>query len=248
MIRAVFVDVDGTVVDSEPRNRRAIEAVALIGGHRIMPEDWNTLAGQGDSIIWGHLSDINPSLKDVFHTAASFEQACTNAKLINIKDVRAIPETLAVLALFRENKLDIAPVSNSITPDAMASLKHSGYEEADFAFCLFRDELQRIGLRAKPHPDPYQEALRRMDAFMAARDGDAHKPLKPHECLILEDSKTGGRSGLHAGMHTVQMTNETPALDDDEVLEMTSKHKGVYKALERHELYVYCQTLLAPKP
>lgn len=247
-IRLVLVDVDGTVVESEPRNRRAIEDVAKKGGHYIQPQDWNTLAGQGDGVIFEQLAAIKPELRTVFNGAAGFELACVFAKLEHINDVKKINETAEALALFRENALDIVPVSNSVTADAGASLKHAGYDvENDFTFHLFRDEFEALGLRSKPYPDPYLEALRRANEIMAARSsvkGETFIPVNADECLILEDSKTGARAGLSAGMHVIQMIDESPALDENEALEMIETHNSVYKPMSRAELVPYCRTLV----
>ena len=198
-IRAVFVDVDGTTADTEPRNRRAIEEAARIGGFHIKKEDWNHLAGQGDSIIWEMIANEKPDFKDVFNTGVAFERACLNAKLDRIHEVKKIDETAEAIQLFRENAVDIAAVSNSIRRDAQASLRHSGYTDKDFVFELFRDDLREAGLRAKPYPDPYIEALRRLNeklAGEAAAKGVAFTPITPAECVVLEDSKTGARAGL----------------------------------------------------
>ena len=59
-IKALFMDVDGTAVLSEERNREAIEHVAEQGGHTIRPEDWDYLAGAGDEVIWEKICQKNP--------------------------------------------------------------------------------------------------------------------------------------------------------------------------------------------
>jgi beta-phosphoglucomutase-like phosphatase (HAD superfamily) len=250
MIKAVFLDVDGTIVDTEPRNRRAIEDVARIGGYHIHPDEWEVLAGKGDTVIWEQLVSTKPDLRAVFNTAASFERGCLNAKLLRISDIRKIEETSQAIALFKENSLDMAAVSNAIGPDAMASLEQSGYKEDDFVFTLFRDDLRAAGLQAKPYPDPYLEALRRQNERLRARAesrNESFTEIKPSECLVLEDSHTGARSGLSAGMHVIQMTDEMPALDDEESRNMVGAYHAAYKPLRRSELVDYCKSLMTPR-
>ena len=230
-IRAVFLDVDGTTVDSEQRNRRAIEEVSRIGGHKIQPRDWDYLGGQGDNVIWSLIAGFQPDFTTVFNTAASFERACLNAKLDRIHEVRKIDEVFDAITLFRRNGIRIAPVSNSITLDAMASLKHAGYSRDDFMFCLFRDDLAKKGLRAKPFPDPYEEALRMMNAALkedAASAGEKFVEITPAECLIFEDSKTGVRAGLAAGMQVLHITDEGSLLDESELEQLQVSHGGKY--------------------
>ncbi|HTK85111.1 MAG TPA: HAD family phosphatase [Patescibacteria group bacterium] len=251
VIRAVFADLDGTTVDTEARNRRAIEAEALKGGYKFKPRDWDTLAGQGDGIIWEKLAQRRPSIKKKFATAADFVQAVLDGKLARIDEVKKIEETGEALSLFKNHVEIVAAVSNANEPDAKASLDKAGYSTSDFAFCMFREDIDRAGLRAKPYPDPYIEALRRANEMLAAEAKREHRefiPIKPEECLVLEDSKTGVRAGLAAGMHVIQMTNETPALDDAEAETFINTHGGTYHPLDRSELVTRCYTLLGQPP
>ncbi len=185
----------------------------------------------------------------MFNTGVAFELACLNAKLDRIHEIKKIDETAEAIQIFRDNAIDIAAVSNSIRRDAQASLRHSGYTDKDFVFELFRDDLREAGLRAKPHPDPYIEALRRLNAklaFEAAAKGETFVPIKPSECVVLEDSKTGARAGLAAGMNTIQMTDESPGLDAEEATEMETRYNGNYFPVSRAGLVPQCRSLLAP--
>jgi beta-phosphoglucomutase-like phosphatase (HAD superfamily) len=252
-IRAVFLDVDGTTVDTEPRNRKAIELAASLGGHKIQKEDWNHLAGQGDDKIWAQIASEKPDFTTVFNNAVSFQTACMYAKLKLIEDVHRIEETASAIELFRENKVDMAPVSNSIKGDAGASLKQAGYKKSDWTFSLFRDEIQAMGLQPKPAKDPYIEAMKRMSEVLRKRaeaEGTLaeFKELTPEECLVLEDSFTGARAGLNAGMHTIQMTDETPALPEFDVQGLEMQNGGHYYPIRRAELVDQCKTLLSIQP
>jgi HAD superfamily hydrolase (TIGR01509 family) len=57
--------------------------------------------------------------------------------------------------------------------------------------------------RCKPAPDSYRLALERLNA----RPGSAGSPLRPEECLVLEDSRGGVTAAREAGMHVVAVTN-----------------------------------------
>ena len=246
-IRMVFLDVDGTTVDSEQRNRRAIEEAARVGGHKIQSKDWDHLGGNADGIIWSLITQFKPDFKKVFNDAASFEQACLNTKLDRIHEVKKIEEVFDAINLLRRNDIPVAPVSNSITSDALASLMHAGYAQEDFLFCLFRDDLARKGLRAKPYPDPYEEALRMTNGRLkAAADaaGEAFTPITPSECLIFEDSKTGARAGLAAGMSVLHILDDALPLDADEVEQMEARHNGKYIMVRRTGILNTCKELL----
>ncbi|MCU0243071.1 MAG: HAD family phosphatase, partial [Vicinamibacteria bacterium] len=52
----------------------------------------------------------------------------------------------------------------------------------------------------KPHPEPYLEAMRRLDAS-----------LTPDECVVIEDSVAGVMAGLAAGMKVAAIAHSYPA-------------------------------------
>ena len=229
--KVILSDVDGTIVNNEPRNRGAIETVSRVGGHIIKKDDWNVLAGKGDSIIWELIAKESPSLTEVFTTANTFEIACLNEKINRIDEVQKIPEVIKAFKLFRNKDLPIAAVSNSVANDAMASLRHVGYSEDDFITTLFRDEVQRIGLKPKPYPDPYLEALKRVNALLEEGALSAETPfelIRPDQCIVLEDSGNGVRAGLAAGMTVIQMIDESPALDRSEIEQAKAKYNCEY--------------------
>lgn len=246
-IKAAFVDVDGTAVNTELRNRRAIESVASIGGHNIEQEDWNSLGGQGDGDIWGMISKETPDLMKIFNSAASFELACLNAKLMRVDEIKKISETEEAIQLFKASNIGVAAVSNSITGDVEASLKAAGYSlEKTFNFCLFRDVLREKGLRSKPHSDPYLHARDMMDGILKENAGKNHTPLQHSECLVLEDSKTGVRSGLSAGMNVIHLIDESGSLDSNEVKQTLARHQGAtYSPVPLSQLVKKCKQALA---
>ncbi|PJB70817.1 MAG: hypothetical protein CO093_06675 [Alphaproteobacteria bacterium CG_4_9_14_3_um_filter_47_13] len=250
--RLALYDVDGTIVDSEPRNRKAIETVARIGGYSIQKNDWDFLTGQGDAIIWELLVKEKPELKQVFNTASSFERACLNEKINRIAEVKKLPEVDKSIKYFKEKNLEVAVVSNSVTGDATASLSYAGYQEKDFITSLFRDALRDAGLRAKPHPDPYLEALRRVNEILKQKkqeQGEEFIEITPAECLVLEDSKTGVRAGMAAGMTVIQITDENMPLDKNEAEQIQATHNGLYYPMKRAELMKFCKDILTlPAP
>lgn len=241
MIRAVFADVDGTLVRTEHRNRRAIEQAAKAGGHTIAESDWDHLAGTNDAFIFEKLREKTPNIARVFATAAHFEQACLNLKLANIGEVEILPETRKVLDLFRAKGMNnIASVSNGTRADSGASLSYVGYnlgEEGDFCFSIFRDDMARKGVAPKPDPGSYLWALGKMNKKLnraAAETGRSFEEIKPEDCLVLEDSRSGARAGILAGMHVVQLTDESPPLASEDI------RTGYYNTVQRHNVIDLC--------
>lgn len=238
-IRSGFFDVDGTTINNERRNRRAIEMVASVGGHEIQPDDWNRLAGHPESKIWHMIAEDSPQLRDVFTSAASFETGCLNMKLKFIDQIERSEEIATVIQLMRSANIPSATVSNSIAADAGHSLKHVGYTPHDFLFQIFRDDIEKMGKKSKPYPDPYLLALDMLNERLAARateTGNPFEPVKPPECLVFEDTRTGVTAALSAGMHVIHITDECAPLDSVSIERLQNAHGGVYHPCRRENL------------
>jgi beta-phosphoglucomutase-like phosphatase (HAD superfamily) len=60
--------------------------------------------------------------------------------------------------------------------------------------------------RGKPEPEIFLTALERLNAAL-----DSNDPIRPAECLVIEDSKEGIRGARRAGMKCLAVTNSHPA-------------------------------------
>ena len=88
--------------------------------------------------------------------------------------------------------------------------------------------------RGKPDPEPFLLTLERLNKS----DGIAAAPILPNECLVIEDSIPGIRSGKTAGMkvlavantHAIGVLNEadalTPGLDQVNLQELGGRLWG----------------------
>ena len=171
-----------------------------------------------------------------------------NAKLLRINEVNVIPETKEAIELLKQTGIGIAAVSNSITGDAGASLTAAGFSLTEtFNFCLFRDELRDLGLQAKPSPDPYNHARKVMEQKIQASSANENKdPLLASECLVFEDSKTGVRAGLAAGMNVIHLTDESGPMNQAEVTKALAEKPGAtYHPVTRRELVATCKKLMS---
>lgn len=212
--KAVLIDVDGTAVLSEQRNREAIEAVARQGGFTILPEHWNEFAGGGDEVIWQKIVDRFPDLKNSYETAESFEQACNAAYAERIEQVKANPAILEIVADAKARGMMVAIVSNSLKEVVDLNLRHTKYPVDDMDTMVCKDQVREKGMKTKPAPDPYVIALANLNKIRAEQGQEL---LTADECIILEDSGTGARAGLDFGAVVVQVTDESGPLPHAEV-------------------------------
>jgi phosphoglycolate phosphatase len=63
------------------------------------------------------------------------------------------------------------------------------------------------GLKHKPAPDCYQRAL---ELLNEKRQASRQLPLRPTECLAIEDAPPGIEAARAAGMRTMGVTNTVP--------------------------------------
>ena len=85
-----------------------------------------------------------------------------------------------------------AAVTNAPRPNALMILEGIGLA-ADFATVVIGPECSN----AKPHPEPYLAAMRKLG-------------LQPEDCVALEDSPTGATAAVAAGVHTIGiLTSQT---------------------------------------
>ena len=102
-----------------------------------------------------------------------------------------LTETLAKLRA--SHGLKAALVSNNPVQRALCAMRYAANGQGDVLAALLGTRLFEAGDRQKPLPDPYLRAM--------AQLGTA-----PQDCFIIEDSVTGTRAGVAAGVMTFGFT------------------------------------------
>ena len=182
-LAAVLWDMDGLLVDSEPLWTLAeIDLAEQLGG------SWDdelkaAIAGTRLDVAvptilshYGHPSDPET-------VARASQQLLSRMVALYGEDpplLEGVPELLAAVA---EQGVPQALVSSSYRVLVDAVLAH-GY--GPFALTISGDEV----VHGKPHPEPYLVAAARLE-------------VDPADCVVLEDSSSGVRSGLAAGCAVV---------------------------------------------
>lgn len=225
-LKALLIDVDGTAVNCEPRNRSVIEDIAMAAGFEIQPHHWERFAGTSHDYIWQHLSgeiadfpEGRPSFKDTFPNASEFELACEAGYKKRMEEIEVNPKVLKIVRDFLSQSKPVIAVSNTNTAAITRALKHTKYPVSEFVALCGRDQVVEAGLKPKPAPDPYQHALEKINLSLETA-GAAR--ITPQDCLVLEDSKTGVRSALQFGGNVIQITDYASPLPDSEIFDLTS--------------------------
>lgn len=191
-LQAVLFDVDGTLCDSDPLHFHAFREMLLeIGYNGGVPvtEEWysENMAGAHNDDVAKFLfpDDLERGLKFCEDKEAMFR------KLAQEK-LKAIDGLYKVKKWIEDRGLKRAAVTNA--PKLNAEMMISTVGLSDFFDCVI---LGSDCEHAKPYPDPYLKAL------------DILKVSKDHT-FIFEDSFSGIKAGVAAGMSVVGLKTRNP--------------------------------------
>lgn len=181
MLAAIFYDLDGTIVNTDPLHFRVWQALLREHGIDIDEEFYkNRMSGR-----------LNPAIvQDLFPEFSSEEVIrFSDRKEAQFRELAAeltpIPGLLEVIAWADEKGLKQAVVTNAPTENARHVLSVLNLEHRFERVFVS----QEIGM-AKPDPGPYLYAL-------------AYFGLNAPQALVFEDSPSGIRSAVSAGISTV---------------------------------------------
>lgn len=179
-IRAVLWDIDGTLMDSEPWHQRAMIEVCKGYGHELDAAVCAASTGVAFREYYEQLHAVRPLPVTVDHWASEINALY----LTRVAQVQPRAGAVALVEYFAARGLEQACVSNSGRPVVDANLAAIGLPH--FRFSISRDDVAN----GKPHPEPYLRAAETLG-------------LPPDACAVIEDSPTGARSAMAAGMLTI---------------------------------------------
>lgn len=178
-IHAVLFDMDGTLSDSEPVHHRALADVMRNEGI-VLP------AGFDESCVGMAIEPVHARIRE--HAphwrldVAAFTQAKNAAFLVRRHELAWRAGAREAVLRLRAAGVALAVVSNSPRALVDPSLHALGLDTPGFT-SVSRDDVRE----GKPAPEPYLRAATLLG-------------VAPRHCLVVEDSPTGARAGLAAGM------------------------------------------------
>jgi HAD superfamily hydrolase (TIGR01509 family) len=198
MLRAIIVDCDGVIADTEPLHFAALQSVLGEEGIELSKELYyrEYLALDDRACFIKAFSDRGETL-----TPKKLNE------LVGRKAAAVEPVLKAHLTLFRgavdlirsaSQRFLLAVASGALLREVELILR-----TADVSACFRAIVGAEDVARSKPHPDPFLEALARINAGSTAR-------IEPIECLVIEDSIYGVQSAHAAGMRCLAVTNSFP--------------------------------------
>lgn len=180
---AVIFDMDGLMLDSERAILDALRAAATDQGADIDPDWWLCLIGHTDAVCRARLGEkIGAAAAD-----ALLEDGHARYVAVAEAGVPHRPGIVALLELLASHGVPRAVATSTRSPLAQRKLAAAGLLSHFDVVCTSSDVAT-----PKPAPDVYLLAAERLGVV-------------PAQCLVLEDSPTGVRAALAAGMTAIQV-------------------------------------------
>ncbi|KMS97495.1 hypothetical protein BVRB_5g126610 [Beta vulgaris subsp. vulgaris] len=219
-VEAVLFDVDGTLCDSDPLHHRAFRDMLLeIGFNGGVPVDEDffikNIAGKHNDDIARALfpDDYERGLKLTDEKEAYFRR-------LVVEQLKPIDGLTKLVNWIKDRGLKRAAVTNAPRANAELMISMLGLTEF-FQAIIVGSECEH----AKPHPAPY---LKGLEAIGASKE----------HTFIFEDSPSGIRAGVAAGMPVIGLSTRNP-----ENLLMEEKPAFLIKDYEDPKLWAALEEL-----
>lgn len=198
MIKAIFFDFNGVIIDDETIQMKAYQEV--LRGHDInLLEEWyfGALGMDDRTFVRSMFAKAGKTLTDA--TLETVQAAKTSIHREMIKD--ELPLFPGVLTFLKSTSRVF-----SIGLVSMANRLEVGhvFERANLSPLFSVVVTAEDTSVCKPAPDCYVCGLSKLNE---KRQQERLLPLLPGECLAIEDSPPGIESARAAGMHTLGVTN-----------------------------------------
>jgi HAD superfamily hydrolase (TIGR01509 family) len=192
-IEAVLFDMDGLLIDSEAVYIEAYQDAAGEIGVEIPMTLCHAMVGvprrECEDMIQGH---YGPQF-DVESFQTCFRRHAERRFQVHVPVKAGVPELLAFLG---DRSLPLAVATSARAETAERNLGRAGLL-SHFKAIAARDHVER----AKPHPDVYLEAARRLG-------------VAPQRCMAFEDSNVGLTAAHAAGTMAMMVPDILPPTDE----------------------------------
>lgn len=189
-IRAVFWDIDGTMVMSEPVHEGKTHYIASRYGITVTRAMQDSFYGTTDIAIHKFMQTLGMTC-----TFDEYMNDCIGYYRDNLQSIELRDGFMDAFDLFEQNGVIQSAVSNGVTPLVDFNIERTGLKDR-LSVIVDVDYIIAQGLNPKPAADPYLEALR----LVNEKSGLC---IAPHQCLVVEDSPPGVRAGKAAGMNVI---------------------------------------------
>ncbi|MGJ9404710.1 HAD family hydrolase [Nesterenkonia aurantiaca] len=196
-LQAVFWDMDGTLVDTEPYWISEERALVEAHGGTWSQEQAHGLVGQALSYSASVLREagVDMTVRDII------DHLITRVAARAVAEMPWRPGARELLADLNAAGVRCALVTMSEKPLAEAIV--AALPEGQLEFIVSGDMVSR----GKPDPEAYQQAFSRMSGDHEQRSGE---PLRLDRCIAIEDSVPGVTAAADSGLVTIAVPHYTP--------------------------------------
>ncbi len=191
MIRAVLLDMDGVLVDSEPFIMKAAMMMFEELGHAVRASDFVPFVGAGENRYIGGVAEQHGIKIDIDEVKSRTYDIYDE---IIVGNLRPLPGVEKFLDRCQDRSLLTAVATSADERKLVANL-------AAIGLSMGRFDIYVNGLdvtHRKPHPEIYLSAAGRLG-------------VEPVECLVVEDAVNGVEAAHRAGCRCVALTTSFPA-------------------------------------
>lgn len=202
MLKAVLFDFNGVIINDEPLHEKLLNQLLIEENLRPKPGEFRQLClGRSDRACLQELLMVRGRV-----VTEEYLNSLIARKAKAYQQQMAVLEALPIYAgltdfifQLRAAKLKLAIVSGALRSEIELVLSRARLSDY-FPVIVSGD----AGLASKPEPDGYLLAVDRLN------EQQPDLNLKPHECLVIEDTFSGIEAAKRAGMPVVGVANTYP--------------------------------------
>lgn len=204
-VTALIFDFDGVVIDSEPLYVAAEKRLFARYNVTVPDEDWKYFKGTTDN-------DFYRIIKNKYDLPADYDELKKYGRqFIKEEFQKGIDYFPGFTDFWRciEGRYRTALVT-STSATFLRWIFHNTRVRNHFDLTITAEDVNQ----AKPHPEPYLNAMRRLGVI-------------PAETVVIEDSINGVKSAVAAGALTIGFLSSLPAVDLPEAHFHTASYDGI---------------------
>jgi len=200
MPKAMILDFDGVITDSEIVHLRALNQVLSQYSLRISKKDYyKNFLGLSDRDLLDLL--VSKGLLDAGRREIGLllKQKKQAFEILAKTQGAVIEGVYPFLLMLRQNHIPLAICSGALRTEIELTLDQTGLRQF-FGVIISAEQVAK----GKPHPQGFLLALKKLNAVET-------NPILPSQCIVIEDSHWGLQAAKAAGMHTIAVTNSYDA-------------------------------------
>jgi len=197
MIRAIFFDFNGVIINDERVHLKAYREILAGVGVDLTDEDYFASLGMDDvAFVRAAYMRANKSLTDETMREVVEREHAKHRELIAVD----LPVSSGVISFIKDvaRRYDLGIVSMAERSEIDHVLNLAGIQD-QFSLVVSA----AADLNHKPAPDCYLLGLERLNQ---KRRSERKLPALAHECVVIEDAPPGIQAARAAGMKTVGVT------------------------------------------